>query len=321
MFTMLFQIKSRYRTKYSSYIQLQLQCHRYFSSWLPENHPFNISPKLEPPTYHRAQPVPVSLLHQINFQDTKHQHEIANTMRPHFESKNPHLLRNLYSKCDAIYFWRSLKYWRMSVGEEMDVEIEIGKGYNTSQRVTTKFGAYLEYLQLCIEKGAHEAEEVAYLAQNELFAQVQEDIPIPRFCCECDGSYNVGKGKLYHTMLWMGPSNTVSPLHYDPLDNLLVQVVGWKRVLLFPPVGNDTTTNAANSDDKLWHYAGVDGNQYNTSAVDIENPDEKKYPNFKLAPVPFECTLGPGDALYIPKKWWHHVRSLEFSVSANIWWR
>jgi hypothetical protein len=36
-------------------------------------------------------------------------------------------------------------------------------------------------------------------------------------------------------MLWMGPRHTVSPLHYDPLDNILMQIVGWKRVVLFPP--------------------------------------------------------------------------------------
>jgi hypothetical protein len=98
-------------------------------------------------------------------------------------------------------------------------------------------------------------------------------------------------------------------------------------VLLFPPDCTSASLDAPrdakdeDSGDKLWHYAGVDGNQYNTSAVDVENPDYVKYPDFKLAPVPFECTLGPGDALFIPKKWWHHVRSLDWSVSANIWWR
>lgn len=216
----------------------------------------------------------------------------------------------------------------MAVGDDVDVEIEVGKGYNNSQRVPTKFGAYLDYLELCSRQDSNELSseqtqdtEVAYLAQNELFEEVEDDIPIPAFCRQPSGCYNVGEGKLYHTMLWMGPSSTVSPMHYDPLDNLLVQVVGWKRVLLFPPGDNINSTDNDSTGDKLWHCAGVDGNQYNTSAVDIEKPDYEKYPNFRLAPVPFECTLGPGDALYIPKKWWHHVRSLEFSVSANIWWR
>ena len=321
-------IKGGGRPYFTSYSRLQLYqtCRDLFSTAVSEGHPYNDPPKQSPPAYHsKTRPVPISSMHDIQWNNKDHQYEIAKTLRPHFNSQTPHLLRHLYSKCDAIYFWRSLEYWRMAVGEDMDVEVEVGKGYNSGERVTTKFGAYLDYLSLCSEndeKNTNDdtSKDVAYLAQNELFPQVREDIPIPSLCCEPDGSFNVGEGKLYHTMLWMGPENTVSPLHYDPLDNLLIQVVGWKRILLFSPVNSHT--NASNGcDDKLWHYAGVDGNQYNTSAVDVENPDYKKYPSFALAPVAFECILGPGDALYIPKKWWHHVRSLEFSVNANIWWR
>ncbi|KAL3787737.1 hypothetical protein ACHAW5_002105 [Stephanodiscus triporus] len=269
--------------------------------------------------------------------------EIANALRPSFESQTPLLLRNLLGTCDAIYFWRSIEYWRAAVGEDTPVEVEIGKGYTSANRVPMMFGEYLNYLARNMEIESREYQQsqrpeelerdvqhhridkdVAYLAQNELFHQVLNDIPIPSFCK--DGGYGIGDGKLYHTMLWMGPRHTVSPLHFDPLDNILMQVVGWKRVLLFPPddqchslkEGGKETAGRTPS----WHYAGADGNQYNTSAVDIENPDHKRFPEFKASgPIPYKCVLGPGDGLYIPKRWWHHVRSLEMSVSANVWWR
>ena len=209
------------------------------------------------------------------------------------------------------------------MGEDSAVDVEIGKGYNSGNRATMSFGEYLNYLKLAIDIENKEYEEyqqgkeqddqqanqeVAYLAQNDLFEEVKHDLPIPQLCE--DGQYNVGEGKLYQQMIWMGPRHTVSPLHYDPLDNLLMQVVGWKRVLLFGPSDGSEGGEKREINTTSWHYAGHDGNQYNTSAVDVENPDHVKFPNFRDAPIPYECILGPGDGLFIPKHWWHHVRSL-----------
>lgn len=200
------------------------------------------------------------------------------------------------------------------------VDVEVGRSYNSGNRVTMEFSEYLNYLSISIEEEAKEEFDermteqvvsVAYLAQNELFEEVQNDVPIPHFCS--DGSFDVGEGKLYHSMLWLGPRNTLSPLHFDPLDNLLMQIVGRKRVFLYP---NDRDNNSGS-----WHYAGFDGNQYNTSPVDPSNPNYLEYPSFQAAPTPYECVIEPGDVLFIPAKWWHHVRSLSWSASANVWWR
>eukprot|EP00547_Thalassionema_nitzschioides_P004839 CAMPEP_0194218536 /NCGR_PEP_ID=MMETSP0156-20130528/23988_1 /TAXON_ID=33649 /ORGANISM="Thalassionema nitzschioides, Strain L26-B" /LENGTH=225 /DNA_ID=CAMNT_0038947931 /DNA_START=266 /DNA_END=940 /DNA_ORIENTATION=+ len=221
-------------------------------------------------------------------------------------------------------------------------EVEIGEGYNNTNgmRPEIPFGAYIEYLeQIQLSKTSNQQEnqnvnqnlDLVYLAQNDLnhFSTLIDDVSIPKLCS--DSSFKVGEGKAYNNMLWLGPSGTVSPLHYDPLDNLLMQIVGEKRVILYPRTVEDTLlfpkpleraqkVEGNNKEDKEengkphimnWHYAGSDGNQYNTSAVNVEDPDYEKYPLFEHAPTPYECTISPGDILYIPKKWWHHVRSME----------
>ena len=33
-----------------------------------------------------------------------------------------------------------------------------------------------------------------------------------------------------------------------------------------------------------------------------------------------ECILHPGECLYIPRGWWHYVRSLSASCSVSFWW-
>ena len=145
------------------------------------------------------------------------------------------------------------------------------------------------------------SEELVYLAQNDAFEGLYQDFEIPDFT-------SLGEGRLYNTMVWIGPYGCVSPLHYDPMDNALMQFVGTKRVMMYPP----------NSQV----YAGADGNQYNTSPLNPESSlDISKYPLSADLPPVLECMLTPGDILYIPKTWWHYVRTVETSVSVNCWWR
>ena len=66
--------------------------------------------------------------------------------------------------------------------------------------------------------------------------------------------------------------------------------------------------------------AGRLGAQGNISLVDVDAPDhvnDDKFPLFKHATLQ-ECLLGPGDMLYIPNRYWHHVRSLTTSISVNF---
>lgn len=59
------------------------------------------------------------------------------------------------------------------------------------------------------------------------------------------------------------------------------------------------------------------------SLVGFHNPDFDKYPLFKEAlDHALVADLEPGDAVYIPSLWWHHVEGLDnFNMLVNYWWR
>jgi hypothetical protein len=108
--------------------------------------------------------------------------------------------------------------------------------------------------------------------------------------------------------LWIGSAGCVSGLHYDGKNNLLCQLHGRKRVTLIP-----------SSERSRVEPFGLGFRDMHASRVDLETLDTAAHPAFPLDTI-LVCELAPGDALYIPAFWWHHVRSLDPSVSVNVWW-
>ena len=111
----------------------------------------------------------------------------------------------------------------------------------------------------------------------------------------------------YHSsVLRLASSDTQLWTHFDVMDNLLAQVTGRKRVVLWPP----------EQDENLY----VDGSSSRVECVDRWNDEE--YPLFRRAVQHrTECELAPGEVLYIPALWFHNVTSIGFSVAVNVFWR
>lgn len=112
--------------------------------------------------------------------------------------------------------------------------------------------------------------------------------------------------------IWIGNRITVQT-HFDLFSNLACVVGGRRRFTLFPP---EQVSNL---------YMGpVDFTPSGTpiSMVPLHDPDAVRFPRFAEAMRhALQAELTPGDALYIPYGWWHHVESLEpFNVLVNYWW-
>lgn len=83
---------------------------------------------------------------------------------------------------------------------------------------------------------------------------------------------------------------------------------GIKQILLFSP------------DDTEYLYPHDEKMLSNTAQVDPIKPDYSKHPGFKKARM-YKCLLEPGEMLFIPTKWWHHVTAFEKSFSVSFWWQ
>jgi hypothetical protein len=131
----------------------------------------------------------------------------------------------------------------------------------------------------------------------DLLPQLLEDFEIPRY---------VDPGRIYLMNLWFGPGGNVTRLHYDVPNNVLAQIAGTKRFVMFPP--RDMS--------RLYPFRSK---SYNMSQVDIDGPDLERFPRFRDARR-VEVTLRPGEMLFIPSFWWHQVYSEETGLTVNFWW-
>ncbi len=109
--------------------------------------------------------------------------------------------------------------------------------------------------------------------------------------------------------LWAGGA-VRTQTHNDRDHNLACVLAGRRRFLLLPP---EQVVNL---------YVGPLDQPPPLSLVDPEAPDHDRFPRFRDAFASARVAyLGPGDSLFMPKYWWHHVTSLEtFNVMVNYWW-
>lgn len=113
--------------------------------------------------------------------------------------------------------------------------------------------------------------------------------------------------------IWIGTRTRIAA-HNDFPDNLACCAAGYRRFILFPP---DQFANL---------YPGpIDNTPAGraVSMVDFHDPDFVRHPRFHEALKHAQLAdLSPGDALFIPSMWWHHVEGLDpFNILVNYWWR
>jgi lysine-specific demethylase 8 len=257
----------------------------------------------------------------------------------------------------ALKNWQQVEYWRRHAGPRT-VPVEIGKNYMVEgwRQQLMLFSEFLDKhlvsstSRVDVSSGKNPSECV-YLAQHDLMAQIPHlaaDVHQPEYC-------SLGQ-PVHATNTWMGPCGTVTPLHTDPEQNLLCQVVGRKYIRLYSPEhsrallgsggggSNDSLTMNTSAVDVDTHPLIIDtpdGDEVGGQEAEEENEvgetanksvhtdatrgegreiESVEFPLYASTPF-LDCILESGEMLYIPAGWWHYVKSLSTSASVNFWWR
>lgn len=192
--------------------------------------------------------------------------------------------------------WPAMQRWQPSALAERFGDVEIATtvsrvddiSYEKSFRRPTERTSVRAYVDRMQSATAGDFYVVAqnHALKGELGGML-DDIPLPPGYLDAPLSERAS--------LWMGPAHTVTTLHFDRIDVLFCQVVGRKRWKLIPP------TETALLD----RVRGV------ATLIDAETDPLE-------GALVKEVTLEPGDALFVPVGWWHHVRALDVSVSLSI---
>ncbi|KAI1416358.1 Clavaminate synthase-like protein [Hypoxylon sp. FL1857] len=156
-----------------------------------------------------------------------------------------------------------------------------------------------------------------YVAQCDLSflpESLLQDLPIPTIV------KHAGRGDIYGSSIWLGLQPTFTSLHRDPNPNLFCQLVGSKKIRLMTP----------NQGDGIYAHVrrelGSPGNSRFRGTEMMGDPEcELLYHAVWENESVDEVSLGSGDALFIPKGWWHSVASSgkegELNASVNWWFR
>lgn len=205
---------------------------------------------------------------------------------------------------DVVTRWPAITRWSLDSLDSRfgDREIRVtsgreayGRDYDvdaTKLEVTTTLREYVARIRREPESNDH-----YMIARNrnvrDVLAALLEDVVLPEGVFRDD----VSDGAAF----WLGPAGTVTPLHHDTSNIFFCQVVGRKRYRMIAPL----------------EIGVLDGARSMYAAIDAEAPDLERFPWWSSVIVR-DFVLAPGEALFIPVGWWHHVRALDVSMSLAI---
>ena len=210
-------------------------------------------------------------------------------------TNKPYLIKN-YAKD-----WYACKNWSFEYLKNLDSNLPVNAiiGNATSGEKEAVSIKFKDYIANIISNDTN-----AYLTTFYLFKK------FPNLKKHIEYQNIKDNSLICHLLGWIGPSGTITGFHADWSENINVQIKGKKIFYLVSPEYNK------------YMYINERFERISaTSLVELKNFDETKFPLFKKAKL-IKVILEDGDAIYIPRGWWHYVESLAPSISVSVhFWR
>ncbi|KAK4195760.1 hypothetical protein QBC40DRAFT_352326 [Triangularia verruculosa] len=204
-----------------------------------------------------------------------------------------------------------------------DVKQQLGDEYDENNRFL-RFDAPISLMSAALRynptKVSLQRVTQLYIAQapiSDLPTALQEDLATPEIVLRA------GKGDVYGSSIWLGLEPTYTPWHCDPNPNYFCQIYGGKVIRLLPPgLGKSlfrkvqaelgqTGSSTIRGDEMM---QGKERTLLTTKVWTEEAPEDM-----------MEAEVPRGDSLFIPKGWWHSVKSFDYkgdlNASVNWWFR
>lgn len=130
------------------------------------------------------------------------------------------------------------------------------------------------------------------------FPELEAELGIPEYCADA---------------LWrdarisIGADGTTTPIHVELAHNLLAVIRGEKELALFSPWQSHRL-----------YFRPLSAAPH-ISPVDPYVLDSRRFPRAAGA-TPWRVVLRSGDVLFLPRGWWHAVRTNGMTIAYSSWW-
>jgi hypothetical protein len=236
-----------------------------------------------------------------------------------FSSLCPVLLRGAATEWPATTLWRErASLTKMMGGASAIVQCEESASgrFDPSRRLSTSIALTVGQVldeTLFVDGAAREHHDRPAPRARRLYCKLRLSEKLIGGLGKLPHGLVVAAGDALETRFWLGACGNETTLHFDLCHSVIAQIVGRKRVLLFPPGASAS----------LYPFRVVDGAP-RVSRVDLgawlrgDAAECARHPNVRACAGALECTLHAGDVLYVPPGWWHHVEALDGNISVLL---